>query len=147
MGNDTQKDMEKASSLADEKQIKEIEDISTDKLITCPVLLSPMTYARKVIAGKIVDYLSKSKVYDSDEYSCLLVAVYILSVKDSLRLMKESRNPKALFEKAVRFADNPKVDYEALMLEAQGMLATLDTVESLISDDRDGEEEDEVTKK
>ena len=145
---DKANNMDKAKALSDEKQAKAIKDISPDKLVSSPILLSPMTYARKVIAGKIVAYLTDSKVYDSDEYSCLLVAVYVLAEKDPLKLMKESRNPKGFFEKAVKFADNEKVDYEALMIEAQGMLTALDTAEALIADNNsDEEEETELEKK
>jgi len=139
--------MSQAKALADEKQIKELAAISPDKLIGCPILLSPMTYARKVIYAKVMSYLMNSKIYEADDYSCLLVSVFVLAEKDPLKLMKMSRDPKAMYEKAVKFADKPDIQYDEMMEEAQQMLTALDAAESLISDRPGEKEESEIEKK
>ena len=140
-------DFELAKQIVDEEQVKDLDDVSPDKLISCPVLLSPMTYARKLISAKVVDYLSHSKVYEADDFSCLMVAVFVLAEKDPLKLMKMSRNPKALYEKAVKFADKPGVKYGEMMAEAKPMMTALDAAEALIADSSDEEEESEIEKK
>jgi hypothetical protein len=142
-----EEEQDRAVELAEEKQIKAVESVSSDKLINTTVKLYPLSMARKLVIGKAVAYLGTSKIYDDDDYSCLLVSVYVLAEKSPLKLMQLSKNPRKLFEKSIKFADDPSIDFEALMEEVQPMVDALDTVESLISDDRDEEETTELEKK
>lgn len=101
--------------------------------------VQPLSYARRLIVNRAVDWLESTSESGGDDEDALMLAVFVCSEKDVLKLHRLARNPKKLVEAAVLFADrtDPR-EYERISEFVQrkfDMLNVAETVGELNVDD------------